>query len=125
MTTANFGKTTFTPDNLVAQNAHLLIHEPITLLSGQNLKRGAVLGKVTASGKYVLSLSAASDGSQTPVAVLAIDCDASGGDKATEAYFRGDFMSSGLILGASHTLASIKAGLRALNIEIISVQGGV
>ncbi len=126
MTTASYRTDTFSPDKLIAQNAHLLIHEPITLLSGQNLKRGALLGRVTATGKYVLSLSAAADGSQTPVAVLAIDCDAStGGDKVTEAYFRGDFMSNGLILGTGHTLASVKAGLRTLNIEIINVQGGV
>jgi hypothetical protein len=33
------------------------------------LPRGALLGKITASGKYVLSLAAANDGSQVPDAV--------------------------------------------------------
>ena len=37
------------------------------------LKVGAVLGKVTATGKYKLSTSGAADGSQTPVAVLIAD----------------------------------------------------
>lgn len=37
------------------------------------LKVGAVLGKVTATGKYKLATSAAADGSQTPVAVLIMD----------------------------------------------------
>lgn len=122
---ASFSTATFTPDRLIAQNAHLLIAEPITLLSGQNRVRGSLLGKVTASGKYVLSLSGASDGSQTPVAILAEDTDAAGGDKATVAYFRGDFDSSAITFGASHTAASVKTALRALNIELLTTQGGV
>lgn len=122
---ASFSTTATTPDALIAGNADLLVHQPITLISGQNLLRGAVLGKITASGKYNLSLSAAGDGSQTPFAILAEDCNASGGDKVTVAYFRGDFRADKLILGASHTLASIKQGLRDKNIEIVDVQGGV
>lgn len=125
MTTAAFTTTAFTPDRLVAQNAHLLLDESITLLSGQNLARGALLGKVTASGKYVLSLAAAGDGSQTPVAILAIDTNATGGDKVTNAYFRGDFQADAVTYGTGHTAANTKAALRALNIELINVQGGV
>lgn len=37
------------------------------------LRVGAVLGKVTATGKYKLALAAAVDGSETPVAVLIAD----------------------------------------------------
>lgn len=122
---ASFATGVFTPDALVAQNANLLVHDSITLITGQNLLRGTVLGKITASGKYTKSLSAAGDGSQTPAAILAIDCDATAADKTTVAYFRGDFMGNELILGASHTLASIKAGLRTANIEIINVLDGV
>lgn len=122
---ASFTATATTPDALIANNANLLVHETITLISGQNLLRGAVLGKITASGKYNLSLSAAVDGSQTPFAILAEDCNAAAGDKVTVAYFRGDFMANKLILGTAHTLASIKQGLRDKQIEIITVQGGV
>lgn len=125
MTTAAFSTTAYTPDPLIAQNAHLLVDESITLLTGQNLKRGAVLGKITASGKYVLSLSAAADGSQTPAAILAVDTDATAADKVTVAYFRGDFQANAITLGAAHTVASVKAALRAVNIELIPTQGGV
>lgn len=121
---ASFGTTTAPIDALIAGNAHLLVHQEITLISGQNLLRGAVLGKITASGKYNLSLSAAGDGSQTPFAVLAEDCNAAAGDKTTVAYFRGDFRADKLILGTAHTLSSIKQGLRDKNIEIVNVQGG-
>lgn len=42
---ASFDSSTLTPDRLVAGNAHLLVARSITLLSGENRTRGAVLGK--------------------------------------------------------------------------------
>jgi len=38
--------------------------------SGVTYKVGTVLGKITASGKYIVSKQAASDGSQNPVAIF-------------------------------------------------------
>lgn len=107
----------YSPDLLVAGDFPRITRS-VTLATGQNLVRGAVLGKITASGKYVLSASAANDGSQTPVAVLVDDCDASGGDKTVGIYESGEFLGSALTLGAGHTLASIRDGLRDLNIHI-------
>ncbi len=92
----------------------------ITLLSGQNCVRGTVLGKVTASGKYVKSLSASSDGSQTPAVILAEDCDASAADKMTVAYFGGVFDENALTLGTAHTVASIREALRDVGIKLQS-----
>lgn len=109
-----------TPDALIAGNHHLLVGRKVTIASGQNRKRGDVLGKISASGKYSLSLSAADDGSQTPDAVLAEDCDASSGDKQALAYFRGDFNAAALTLGASHTVAGITEGLRAKGIAVLA-----
>lgn len=118
--TASFSSTSSAADNLLAGNPHLLIGRKVTIPAGQALKRGAVLGKITASGKYLLSLSASSDGSQTPDLILAEDCDASAADKEALAYARGDFNASGLILGASHTVDSIREGLRAKGIAIFN-----
>jgi hypothetical protein len=91
-----------------------------TVLSGQVQPAGAVMGKITSGGKYILSLSAASDGSQTPDMILAHDVDASGGD--VEALFyetcTGGVVGSALTIGASHTLASIREGLRAKGLPI-------
>lgn len=123
--TATFTSTAYVPDALIAQNAHLLHAESVTLLAGQNLLRGALLGKITATGKYVLSLSAAVDGSQTPAAVLVDDTNATAADVATPAYFRGDFQAQAVILGASHTIASVREALRAKSILLINTQGGV
>ena len=122
---ATFKTEGFSPDGLVAQNAQLLLSGPITVLSGQNLKRGALLGKVTASGKYVLSLSASSDGSQAPAAILVDDVDASAGDAPGLAYTRGDFNAQAVQLGTGHTLASVRPGLADLGIFLINTQGGL
>ncbi len=110
---------TYTPDALVAGNAHLLVARTVTIASGQNLKRGAVIGKITTGGKYQLSLSAASDGSQVPDLILAEDCDATGADAKALAYSRGDFNANALTLGTAHTVASITEGLRAKGIALL------
>ena len=117
---ASYAQTSYTPDGLIAGEFDDLVGEKITVISGQNLVRGAVLGKITASGKYNLSLSAAADGSQTPDFILAEDCDASGGDKVAIAYSRGDFNAQKLTIGTGHTIASIKEGLRVKNIILIN-----
>ena len=107
------------PDQLIAGNTDQLIARKVTLAAGQNLARGALLGKVTSGGAYVLSLSAAVDGSQTPVAVLAHDTDATSGDTETLIYERGDFNQSAVTFGTGHTAESVRAGLRALGIFLI------
>lgn len=66
---------------IISEGNGTISRENVTLISGQNLKAGAVLGKITASGKYTAVAPAASDGSQTAVAILLSDTDASGGDK--------------------------------------------
>ncbi len=119
--TASFASSSEAPDRLIAGEFPLKT-EQITLISGQDLSRGAVLGKITSGGKYNLSLSAAGDGSQTPDAILAQDTDASGADVATIAYFRGEFNDDELTVGTGHTVASIKEGLRAKGIWLVTAQ---
>lgn len=118
---ASFSTETHTPDSLIAGNAHLLVARKVTIDAGV-LPRGAVLGKITSGGKYILSLQAADDGSQTPDAILAEPVDASGGDVVALAYFRGDFNTNALTIGTGHTAASITEGLRAKGITLISAQ---
>ncbi len=110
---------TYTPDGLIVGTDDLQTRQ-ITLISGQNLARGAVLGKITASGKYTLSLSASSDGSQTPAVILAEATDASGGDKVTVAHFGGVFDENAITLGTGHTKASVREALRDVGIKLQS-----
>lgn len=89
---------TFTPDELIAGG----ITPPslkVTVLTGQNLVRGSVLGKITASGKYILSLSGAVDGSEVPDVILAHDVDATAADQEAMAYTGGIFNADSVTWG--------------------------
>ncbi len=74
-------------DVVVFEEESLYSRKEVTVASGAgNLAAGAVLGKITASGKYVLShyntgVGDVSDGSQTAVAVLLTPVDASAADQ--------------------------------------------
>lgn len=92
------------------------------------LKVGAVLGKVTATGKYKLATSAAADGSQTPVAVLIADVMGSSKDITLAAntdtkalvLARGPVIvaDAALQLGAGITAAAAKTALAAVGITV-------
>jgi hypothetical protein len=103
------------PNGLFASDAPVYIR-PITVVSGQDLGAGTVLGRITTGGKFAKSVSTAADGSQTPVAVLLGAIDASGGDKQALAAFTGAFKQNRLIWGDGHTPASAWQALAARRI---------
>lgn len=112
---------TSTLDNLLAGYSVPAITESIVIPSGSGvLTRGTLLGKVTASGKYIKSLSAATDGSQNPVAVMAEDIDATSADVTTVGYLSGEFNTAAMTFGTGHTAASVKGALRDLNIYLFT-----
>ena len=63
--------------------------EVITLLQGMPYPLGAVLGRITASGKYKLATSGGTDGAQTAAAMLLYPVDASGADNTGLIIIRG------------------------------------
>ena len=65
---------------VVSEGNGKISRETITVLSGQNLQAGAVLGKVTASGKYKALAPAAVDGSEAAAGILYDAVDASAAD---------------------------------------------
>jgi len=70
------------------QGGHLS-RDNIVIASGQGVvKAGTVLGKVTASGKYIISAPAAADGSQTPSALNIYQVDATSADQPDAAITR-------------------------------------
>src|SRR5581483_5468749 len=71
-----------------------------------------------ATGQYIESVAGASDGSQTPVAILADDADASAGPVTAGAYLTGDFNARKLIYDASWTVATLRAALRPYGIFV-------
>ena len=63
--------------------------ETVTLLAGTAYPVGAVLGRITASGKYKLSTSGGSDGAQNAAAVLLYATDARAADQDAVVILRG------------------------------------
>ncbi len=102
-------------DNLLAGDFPI-VTESVTIISGQNLKRGTLLGQITSGKKWNKSLVGAGDGSQTPRGILAKDIDASSADKIAPIYVSGEFNQNQVIFGTGHTAASVKIALKALSI---------
>lgn len=107
----------FIPDQLIA-GTHQVVTDTVTVVSGQVVQRGAVLGQITASGKYALATSGASDGSQNPSVIAADNIDASQGDVLGGVYIAGEFNGNALTLGSGITLAAAKAAFRPLSIYV-------
>ena len=109
---------TFSPDELVICPGTGRVR---TIASGSGvLKRGTVLGKITASGKMTISLTAATDGSQTPYVVLAEDVDATSADVDAVCYFSGVLNANKLIYGTGHSLTTVFDPFRQVDIELHS-----
>jgi Bacteriophage lambda head decoration protein D len=117
-TTAGFsaGDQSLNIDDLIGSDADNILARKYVLLAGAACVRGQVMGVITTGGKVIGSLSGASDGSQTPFGIAAEDVAADVSspveDKAVNVYVRGSFNEHALTLGASHTIASIREGLR-------------
>jgi hypothetical protein len=63
-------------DLLKYEDSHLYSRERVTLVVGQTLPLGAVVGLITASGKVMQLDPSATDGSQVAAGVLIQPCDA-------------------------------------------------
>ena len=68
--------------------------ETVTLLTGTNYRVGAVLGRITASGKMKLSTATGSDGAQNAAAVLLYATDATAADATGIVVVRGPVIVS-------------------------------
>ncbi|MEP2977967.1 MAG: head decoration protein [Lentilitoribacter sp.] len=82
----------------------------VTIASGEGvLKRGAVIGQVTADKKYKLALAASADGSEDPRLILAHDVDATAADVTdVDAYSMGEFNSNEMTFGTGVTAAAFE-----------------
>lgn len=96
--------------------------ETVTLLAGTSYPVGAVLSRITVSGKYKLSTSSGSDGAQTAAAVLLYATDATAADQKAIVIVRGPAIVSraALVFDASvddaAKMATKHAQLTALGI---------
>jgi hypothetical protein len=109
---------TFIPDQLIAGPKQIVTRN--VTLTGGPFVRGSVLGKITASGKYTLALSASADGSQTPTAILADNADGSAADVVAGVFLEGEFNVNAVTFGTGITAAAATDTLRPLGIHLKS-----
>lgn len=108
----------FKPDNLIASGADLHVGN-VTLSAGQTLKRGAILGKNTASGECKIIANGASDGTEKIYAILADNVVTEGKTAVAEAYLSGAFHIDALTAGDGVDVGKLVDEARVLNIYIV------
>ena len=106
----------FTPGDLVLDGP--LRTRIVTIKSGADVARGSVLGRITASDKYILSDDGASDGSEDPALIALHDIEASGADAQAEVMAMGTVDGAKLVLDGTHTAATVEAAFRVAGIPI-------
>ena len=74
-------ETTHAGEFILSEANRTLSRETITVVSGQDLAAGDVVGIVTASGKYAIYDDAETDGTETAAGILFDAVDASAADK--------------------------------------------
>ncbi|MGP2871883.1 head decoration protein [Serratia ureilytica] len=105
----------FVPDQLVSGPLQL-VTDSVTIGVSGALKRGTVLGVVTATGAYIPSKKDATDGSEKPSAILVDNVDTTTTVQTGGVYLMGEFNQNRLIFDASWTVAELKAQFRPLGI---------
>jgi len=104
--------TTYDPNGILA-NDYPVETATVTVASGADLAAGAVVGRITASGKYILSDEAAGDGSETPVAILLTAASAASADAEAVALLSGAVAADKLVFGGSHDAGTVETAFRA------------
>lgn len=104
-------------ENLIGGPDVEILTTGIVLASGQGVvKRGTVIGKITASGKGKKTDKANSDGSQLAKYIVAQDVDTTSADVMTVCYKTGLFNRDALIFGGTSTAANHEDELRDVGI---------
>lgn len=107
----------FSPDNLFAGQDVPVLMKSVKLKSGQGVvKRGTVLGVITATGLAVPVDSSKTDGSENADSILVADVDTAAGDIGAEAYISGHFNRKALVFGGTDTASKHETKLRELGI---------
>jgi hypothetical protein len=86
--------------------------EVITLISGQNLASGTVLGIITASGKYTKYDDASALGQQVAAGILYANVDASAGDTKAVVIVRDAEVKAGALIWPVTADATEKAAAK-------------
>lgn len=102
---------TFIPDQLIAGNLQL-VTKTVTIAAGKAYKRGTVLGRTSDTHLYSLCVQTATDGTQTPTAILVDDVDATAGQVTAGVYLMGGFNQNRITFDDSWTVENLAEALR-------------
>ncbi|OTA14213.1 hypothetical protein Xvie_03900 [Xenorhabdus vietnamensis] len=105
----------FVPDQLIAGQLQL-VTDTVTIAKSGILKHGTVLGQITATREYVLSKKSATDGSQTPCAILVDDVNATENSVSGGVYLMGEFNQHRIIRDESWSLPELTDALRKFSL---------
>ncbi len=106
---------TYVPDQLIAGNLQL-VTDTVDIGGADPLVRGTILGQITATGVYVLSVKTATDGSETPCAVLVDNVSPAGATVRGGIYELGIFNQNRITFDSSWTVPELKNALRPFSI---------
>lgn len=117
--------------SLAGSSTEAYSHDPIvlggpvltqtgTLISGQDLAKYTVLGRITASGKLTQADQDAVNGAEVPVGILVHAVDASGGDADCQLYTGGKFNADLLVWDAGFTAALQKSAFDGTPIMVVT-----
>lgn len=88
------------------------IQRRVTVLAGvAACVQGEVMGRVTASGKWIKSIDTAVDGSQIPRGLMVSASATSGSDRLASVWVFGRFNTTGITYGGTWTASTIREAL--------------
>ena len=115
---------------LVWEQEYDYSRETILLEAGQTVAAGQVVGVVTGTGEVKARDAAAGDGSEVPRGVMidyvnCVDAANAPQDKTGTFAREGHFNPTALVLGAGHTVDSIKVGLadKGIHMQALKYSG--
>jgi hypothetical protein len=112
-------------DLLKYEGPNLYSREEMVVASGQNLKRGTVVGAVTTSGLIKQLAPAAEDGTEIAIGIMMDDVDAKSGNTKAVVIMREAIVAhNAVIWPASITAAQKKAAVENLKLYGIIIRKG-
>lgn len=113
--TAGMQSYTYMPDQLIAGDLQL-VTDTVDIGGTALLVRGTILGQITATGVYVLSVKTATDGSENPCAVLVDNANPAGSTVRGGVYEMGLFNQNRITFDSSWSVPELKNALRPFSI---------
>lgn len=112
-------------DLLKYETSNLYSREAVDVASGQNLKLGTVVGRVTETGLVKQFDPLATDGTEGIIGVLLEDCDASSGSKKALMLTREAILADHAVIWPSLTEEQETAAIAQLESRGIIIRKGV